>query len=261
MRKTIIAGNWKLYKTIPEAIELANGLKREFYSLERDQIEVVLCPVFTALSEVSEVIANSNMDMGGQDVYWQEEGAFTGEVSSKMLKDAGCKFVIIGHSERRQYFGETNETVNKKVAAALKGGLIPIMCVGETLAEREKGLTFKVLEDHVSGGLKGFSKEDALKVIIAYEPVWAIGTGKTATPAQAQEAHKFIRDLLKKLYDQDTAEAIRIQYGGSVKPENIVELMKQPDLDGALVGGASLKVDSFAQIVKLANTVNKDNIQ
>ncbi len=257
MRKTIIAGNWKLYKTISEAIELSNGLKRELFDLDFDSIEVVLCPVYTALSEVSQILSESGMQLGAQDAYWVDEGAFTGEVSCKMLKDAGCSFVIIGHSERRQYFAETNQTVNNKVKAALGHGLTPIMCVGETLAEREKNLTFKVIEDHVRGGLKDIDAGQAHEIVIAYEPVWAIGTGKTATPAQAQEAHKYIRGLLEQLYDRETADEIRIQYGGSVKPENISELMRQPDIDGALVGGASLKVDSFSVIVRNSAGVKK----
>ena len=255
MRKTIIAGNWKLYKTIKEAIELANGLKRELFKLEG--IDVVICPVYTSLSEVSEVVFESNIMLGAQDLYWLDEGAFTGEVSGKMLKDAGCSFVIIGHSERRQFFGETNESVNKKIRAALANALTPIVCCGETLKEREAGKTFDVLTDHIQNGLKGLSRFEALKLVIAYEPVWAIGTGKTATSAQAQEAHQYIRGLLAKLYGQEPASEIRIQYGGSVKPENIVELIKQPDVDGALVGGASLKVESFADIVKKAAEVLK----
>jgi len=246
-----------MYKTIVEAIELANGLKREFYKLDNQSIEVVLCPPFTALSEVNEVIADSDIQLGAQDCFWQEEGAFTGEVSCKMLKDAGANFVIIGHSERRQFFGESNESVNKKIKAALKSELTPIMCVGETLNEREAGKTFKVLDDHLLGGLKDIDAQEALKIVIAYEPVWAIGTGKTATPAQAQEAQKYIRDLLVKLYNKDIANEIRIQYGGSVKPDNIAELMNEPDVDGALVGGASLQVESFSQIVKKASEVIK----
>jgi len=246
-----------MYKTITEAIELANGLKREFFKLDSDSIDVVVCPPFTALNEVSEVIADSIIQLGGQDVHWEDEGAFTGEVSCKMLADAGCKFVLIGHSERRQYFGETNETVNKKTKRALSQGLTPIVCVGETLSEREKGLTFKILDDHIKNGLKDINEQDILKTVIAYEPVWAIGTGKTATPQQAQEAQKYIRDLLKKEYNEDAADNIRIQYGGSVKPENIIELMKQPDVDGALVGGASLQIGSFAEIVKKASEVVK----
>jgi triosephosphate isomerase len=257
MRKTIIAGNWKMYKTIVEAIELANGLKREFFKLDLEAVDVVLCPAFTALSEVAEVLAETGIGLGGQDLYWQEEGAFTGEVSSLMLKDAGCQYVIIGHSERRQFFGETNETVNKKIKAAIKAGLTPIVCVGENLQEREANKTFKVIEDHINNGLIDISVSDILKLVIAYEPVWAIGTGKTATGEQAQDVHKFIRDLLKKNYGQEASDSVRIQYGGSVKPDNITELMNKPDVDGALVGGASLKADSFSAIVTKASEVVK----
>jgi len=257
MRKTIIAGNWKMYKTVVEAIDLANGLKRELFKLEGQDIDIVICPAFTALSEVLEVIVDSNIQLGAQDVYWQDEGAFTGEVSPVMLKDIGCKFVIIGHSERRQYFGETNESVNNKIKAALRHNLTPIVCVGETLSQRESGSTFKVLDDHIENGLKDITDTDILKIVIAYEPVWAIGTGKNATPQQAQEAQKYIRDLLRKMYNNDIAYTVRIQYGGSVKPENITELMSQPDVDGALVGGASLKIETFAEIVKKAAEVKK----
>ncbi len=257
MRKTIIAGNWKMYKTVVEAIDLANGLKRELFKLDNQDIDIVICPAFTALSEVLEVIVDSNIQLGAQDVYWQDEGAFTGEVSPVMLKDIGCKFVIIGHSERRQYFGETNESVNSKIKAALKHNLTPIVCVGETLQERESGQTLKVLDDHIENGLKNITDTDILKIVIAYEPVWAIGTGKTATSQQAQEAQKYIRDLLRKMYNNDVADTVRIQYGGSVKPDNITELMREPDVDGALVGGASLKVETFAEIVKKASEVKK----
>jgi triosephosphate isomerase len=257
MRKFIIAGNWKMYKSIVEAIELANGIKRELFELSSNDIDIVLCPAFTALSEVAEVVANSNMALGAQDMYSQEEGAFTGEVSPLMLKDVGCKFVIIGHSERRQFFGETNESVNNKIKAALKYGLIPIVCVGESLQERETGQTFKVLDDHIQNGLKGIGETEIPGLVIAYEPVWAIGTGKTATPAQAQEAQKYIRDLLVRMYNKEAAVEVRIQYGGSVKPENATELLQLPDVDGALVGGASLKVESFSEIVKKANQMVK----
>lgn len=257
MRKTIIAGNWKMYKTIVEAIDLSTILKRDLFEIDFQAIDVVLCPAFTALSEVSEVISESEIKLGAQDVYWQEEGAFTGEVSCKMLKDAGCNFVIIGHSERRQFFGETNETVNKKLNAVLGHGLLPIVCVGENLQEREKGVTFKVLDDHLENGLKGISQDDLLKTTIAYEPVWAIGTGKTATPQQAQEAHNYIRKTLARLYSKEVAAEARIQYGGSVKPDNIGDLMRQPDVDGALVGGASLSAESFTAIVKKAEEVKK----
>jgi len=257
MRKPIIAGNWKMYKTINEAIDLANGLKREFFKLDFASVDVVLCPVFTALSEVAEVLNETDIGLGAQDVYWLEEGAFTGEISPVMLKDAGCQYVIIGHSERRQFFGETNETVNKKIKACLKHGLTPIICVGENLQERESANTFKVIQNHIQGSLADISAQDIAKTVVAYEPVWAIGTGKTATPDQAQEVHKYIRELLNKMYGEETSRSIRIQYGGSVKPENIVELIGKPDVDGALVGGASLKVDSFSAIVIKASEVVK----
>ncbi|MDD3345641.1 MAG: triose-phosphate isomerase [Candidatus Omnitrophica bacterium] len=255
MRKTIIAGNWKMYKTIKEGQVLVAALKRELYKIENT--DIVVCPPFTALAYLADDLKESNISVGAQDIYWQEEGAFTGEVSPAMLKDAGCQYVIIGHSERRQYFGETNETVNKKIKATLKAGLFPIMCVGENLQEREAGKAFEVIEDHVANGLSEISAEEVLKMVVAYEPVWAIGTGKTATPEQAQEVHAFIRGLLKKKYGQEVAGNIRIQYGGSVKPENITELMNKSDVDGALVGGASLKADSFSAIVSRASEVTK----
>lgn len=248
MRKPIIAGNWKMYNNIKEAVELVNGLKRELYSVET--VDIVVCPVFTSLSDVHELLLDSNIALGAQDLYWEKQGAFTGEVSADMLKDAGCGYVIIGHSERRQFFHETNETVNKKVKAALSAGLKPIVCVGESLDQRENGKTFDVVKNHVQGSLADLNKQDMQSVVVAYEPVWAIGTGKTATPEQAQEVHSYIRGLLKEAFGGETAAATRIQYGGSVKPDNIDELMKKEDLDGALVGGASLKVDSFSAIVK-----------
>lgn len=246
-----------MYKTITEAIELANGLKRELFNLDNQNIDIVICPPFAALSEVFDVISDSNIQLGAQDTCWCDEGAFTGEVSPLMLKDIGCNFVIIGHSERRIYFGETNETVNKKIKAVLKYELSPIVCVGETLNEREEDKTFDVLDDHIQNGLKDITEKDILKIVIAYEPVWAIGTGRTAQPEQAQEAQKYIRNLLIKMYNKDIADLIRIQYGGSVKPENIEELMSQPDVDGALVGGASLEIGTFSEIVKKANKVKK----
>jgi len=255
MRKTIIAGNWKMYKTLKDGQELAVALRRDLYNV--DNVDIVICPPYTLLVTLADALETSNVAVGAQDIYWQEEGAFTGEVSPVMLKDAGCQYVIIGHSERRQFFGETNETVNKKIKAALKHALTPIVCVGENLKERESNNTFKVIEDHIRGAFIDISEEDLLKTVIAYEPVWAIGTGKTATGEQAQEIHKFIRDLLKKMYNEDTANQIRIQYGGSVKPENIAELMAKPDVDGALVGGASLKAESFSAIVTKASEVIK----
>ena len=248
MRTPIIAGNWKLNKTISEAVALTTALKASVADV--NGVEIIVAPPFTALAAVSEVITGSNIRLSAQDVYSEDSGAFTGEVSAPMLKDVGCDYVIIGHSERRQHFGETNARVNQKVQAALAHGLKPIICVGEQLEEREAGQTEGVIEDHVTGGIAGLPAAELLSCVIAYEPVWAIGTGKTATPAQAQEVHSFIRGLLTKSYSVDVASQICIQYGGSVKPENATELMSQPDVDGALVGGASLEAESFAQIVK-----------
>jgi triosephosphate isomerase len=248
-RKPIIAGNWKMNCVTQEAVQLVTGLKRELF--EEEKVEVVVCPPFTALGTIGEMIEGSLISLGAQNVFWEKKGAYTGEVSGDMLKDIGCKYVIIGHSERRQYFGETNETVNKRVKAALSIGLCPIMCVGETKAEREKGITKDVVENHIYGGLKDIDADSILNCVIAYEPVWAIGTGLTATPEQAEEVHDFIRNaLLSKMYGHETAGKIRIQYGGSVTPDNIKALMAQKDIDGALVGGASLKVESFVKIVK-----------
>lgn len=250
MRKPVIAGNWKLFKTSAEAVELVSGLLPLVAAA--DNVEIVVAPVFTVLERVSRVISGSTVKLSAQDCYWESEGAFTGEVSPKMLLDAGCSHVIIGHSERRQYFGESDESVNKKAKAAIAAGLTAIVCVGETLAEREADATFAVVERQISGSLAGFSAETLCKVVIAYEPVWAIGTGKTASDAQAQEVHAFIRGLIAKIFGRTDAEAIRILYGGSVKPDNVKGLMEQVDIDGALVGGASLKADSFAAIVNFA---------
>lgn len=255
MRKIIIAGNWKLNKTSLEAIDFVTMLKRQLDDVTA--VDIVVCPVFTALTDCSEVLEGSNIGLGAQDVYWEDAGAFTGEVSAPMLKDVGAQYVIIGHSERRQFFGETNASVQKKVKAALKHGLIPIVCIGETLQEREANRTFDVIKTQCEESLAGFSAEEIQKMILAYEPVWAIGTGKTATSQQAQEVHQFIRQLLIKMHGKDTAATVRIQYGGSVKPENIKELTLQEDIDGALVGGASLKEDSFVKIVKNCCDVRK----
>lgn len=248
MRKPIIAGNWKLNKTPHEAILLVSELKREIVDVEG--VDIVLCPPFTALADVADALTDTNIALGAQNVFWEDAGAFTGEVSVPMLKELGVAYVIIGHSERRQYFHETNETVNKRLRAILKHGLTPIVCVGENLAQRESNKTFDVVRDHCEGSLSGLSAEEVGKVVLAYEPVWAIGTGKTATPEQAQEVHVFIRQLLGKMFNEETAGSVRIQYGGSVTPDNIVSLMAQADIDGALVGGASLKAPSFAAIVK-----------
>ncbi len=252
MRKPIIAANWKMHKTIAEAIDFITRLKREVF--EMDDVDIVVCPSFTALAEVSELLGESNVQLGGQDIYWEEKGAFTGQVSPGQLKDAGCSHVIIGHSERRQFFGETNATVCKKIKAALTVGLTPIFCVGEMLAEREANTTEAVVGKQFAEGLEGISRPDFEKIVIAYEPVWAIGTGRNATPQQAQDVHHFIRKLAQEKYGQDAAAGLRIQYGGSVKPANIAELMAQEDLDGALVGGSSLEVDSFVQLLKYPKT-------
>ncbi len=251
MRRRLIAGNWKMNKTTSDAIELANGLKRELYKI--DDVTIVACPPFTALDEVAEVVHESNIGLGAQNMHWEDAGAFTGEVSPLMLKDLGCAYVILGHSERRQYFHETNETINKKTKTALRHSLTPIVCVGETLQEREAGKAFDVIKDHVVHSLADLAAEDMDRVIIAYEPVWAIGTGKTATPEQAQEVHAYIRALLSKSFGSDVAERVIILYGGSVKPGNTAELVNQKDIDGALVGGASLEVASFTGIVKASS--------
>ena len=244
MRTPIIAGNWKMFKTVSEAKDFAAQLKPLVAGVHDRTI--LICPTFTNLQDVCDIVCDSNVKVGAQNLYWEDEGAFTGEISAPMIKSVGCTYVIIGHSERRQYFGETDETVNKKVFAALKHNLIPIVCVGETLAQREQNETFKVIEKQIREGLRGLEAGSWKQIVVAYEPVWAIGTGKTATPEQAQEVHAFIRGLLPK----EVAQEIRILYGGSVKPENIKELMAKPDIDGGLVGGASLKVDSFVKLVK-----------
>lgn len=246
MRIPVIAGNWKLFKTIGESVALVNELKP--LVANNQGVEIIVAPVFTALSSVSDAIEGSNIRLAAQDCYWEEEGAFTGEVAPKLLKDAGCSHVIIGHSERRQYFGETDLTVNKKTKAAIAAGLNAIVCVGESLAERESGQTFSVIETQIQGGLAGLTTDAFTHVVIAYEPVWAIGTGKTASDAQAQEVHAFIRQLIARLFNQSIADAVRILYGGSVKADNVKGLMAQLDIDGALVGGASLKAESFAAI-------------
>lgn len=235
-------------KTLSEAVDLAAKLKVELQSIK--DIKIVLCPPATHLSAVHEVIKDSSIELGGQNLYWENAGAFTGEISAEMLKSVGCHYVIIGHSERRQYFQETDDTVNKKVNQALKSELKPILCVGETLEQREANITERILEKQIIGGLDGLSITQMADLVIAYEPVWAIGTGRTATTAQAQEAHHFIRDLIRRMFGKDAAEKLPIQYGGSVKPDNAKNLLSQPDVDGALVGGASLDVKSFVGIIK-----------
>ncbi len=255
MRKIIIAGNWKMFKTSFEAIELVTELKRALGDI--NEVDVVVCPPFTALAEVQDVLLETQIGLGAQNIYWEDSGAFTGEVSAPMIKAIGAQYVIIGHSERRQFFGETDATVNKKIKAALKHQITPIVCIGEVLAERESGKTFDVIKTQLDGSLINLTASEIETMVLAYEPVWAIGTGKTATPAQAQEVHKFIREWLTKKFDAAIANKVRIQYGGSVKPENTAELMGQPDIDGALVGGASLKSDSFTAIVKNSEGIRK----
>ena len=253
MRKPIIAGNWKLNKTPHESILLVDELKRALVDVAG--VDVVVCPPFVDLTDVSDSLVDHDIALGAQNVFWEDAGAFTGEISAPMLKALNVAYVIIGHSERRQYFHETNETVNKRLRAALKHGLTPIVCVGENLAQRESNKTFDVIKDHCEGSLSGLSAEEMKGMVLAYEPVWAIGTGKTATPEQAQEVHVFIRQLLEKMFDPGLAGSMRIQYGGSVTPDNIALLMAQEDIDGALVGGASLKAVSFAAIVKGAQKI------
>ena len=246
MRKPMIAGNWKLHKTISEATSLVSELIPAVAS--NQNVEIVVAPVYTALSKVAETLADSNIKLAAQNCYPEPQGAFTGEVSPLLLKDAGCEYVIIGHSERRQLFAETDESVNSKALALAESGLGTIFCIGETLEERESGKMFDVLRQQVTAGLKDLTTRQMQTVVVAYEPVWAIGTGKVATDEQAQEVHAFIRGLLAELYDPQTAAATRILYGGSVKPGNVDGLMTQPDVDGALVGGASLNADDFARI-------------
>jgi triosephosphate isomerase (TIM) len=244
----IIAGNWKMNKTVSEAVELIRHLRTLLSGVEG--VEVAVAPPFTALHAVCKEVEGSSIRPAAQNLFWEEKGAFTGEVSPVMLKDLGCRYVIIGHSERRQSFGETDETVNKRMKAALNHGLNPIFCVGETLREREEDKAFLIIGSQLEGGLKGIAEKEMERVVVAYEPVWAIGTGKTAAPEQAEEVHLFIRQKLEKLYSREISGEIRIQYGGSVTPENVKGLMSQKNIDGALVGGASLNADIFSKIVR-----------
>jgi triosephosphate isomerase len=247
-RLPFIAGNWKMNKTVGEALDLVRQLKASISDVKG--IEVAIAPPFTALYAVYKELEGSSIRLAAQNLFYEEKGAYTGEVSPLMLKEVGCQYVIIGHSERRQFFGETDETVNRKIRAALSQDLKVIFCIGETLKEREGGKTFSVVESQVEGGLKGLGEKEIKCIVVAYEPVWAIGTGKTATPEQAEAMHRFIRGRLERLDLRDAAGEIRIQYGGSVSPENIKGLMAQEDIDGALVGGASLKAESFSKIVR-----------
>jgi triosephosphate isomerase len=246
-RVPLIAGNWKMFKTSSEAVDTAKELVRLVADIT--DVDIMIAPAFTALDPVSNILQGSRVALGAQNLHWESEGAYTGEVSAAMLKSAGCSHVIIGHSERRQFFGETDVTVNKRLRAAIGAKLISVVCVGETADEREAAQTFSVLDKQIRMGLKGILAEDMHTLIIAYEPVWAIGTGKTATSDQAQEAHGHIRSLIDQIGGRDLSQSIRILYGGSVKPDNIASLMQMPDIDGALVGGASLKAESFSRII------------
>jgi triosephosphate isomerase len=247
MRKPLMVGNWKMNKTVSEAVNIVKALKSAVADVS--DVEILVCPAFTSLYEVNNEVKGSNINLGAQNLFWETKGAFTGEISTAMIRDAGCSYVIVGHSERRQYFGETDETVNKKTKAALAADITPIVCVGETLKEREDNITFDVIEKQVRDGLAGITLQQASLVVIAYEPVWAIGTGKTATPDQAQEVHSFIRKICAQMHEE-SAEKVRILYGGSVNSGNVSDLMKKSDIDGGLVGGASLEAESFTKLIK-----------
>lgn len=256
MRKKIIAGNWKMNKDIHETATLVNGLKEKMKDF-KGNVGVVICPPFTSLVVAKSLIQGTHIQLGAQNVSQNDDGAFTGEVSAKMLTAIGCEYVILGHSERRQYFKETDELINAKIKKALKANLIPIICVGETLEEREAGVTEKIISTQIKGVLKELSSEEMHKVVIAYEPVWAIGTGKTATPDQANQVHKFIRKLVAQLYNNTVADGLIIQYGGSMNAENAASLLSQTDIDGGLIGGASLKGDAFMAIIDAGASIDR----
>ncbi len=249
MRQKIIAGNWKMYKINSEALELVRQLSKRLEKNPVSKSKVVVCTPATALSAVSEALKGSPIEVGAQNIFWEKEGAYTGEISAGMVKSTGAEWTIIGHSERRRYFKEDENTINKKIKVALDNKLKVIFCVGETLEEREQNLTRDIVSNQVEWGLKGYSEKQLQNVVIAYEPVWAIGTGKTATPEQAEEVHAFIRDILEALFNDKVGKNMSILYGGSVKPDNAEELLSQEDIDGALVGGASLKADDFYKII------------
>lgn len=252
MRRKVIAGNWKMFNNISETVNLISDVKK---GLDRRNVscEVIICPPFTSLDTAKTLLKDSMLKLGAQNMYFEENGAFTGEISASMLKSVGCEFVILGHSERRTIFGENDELINKKLLKAIQSGLKPIFCIGETLEQRENGTTNQVVKNQIEKGLKGISESDLNNIIIAYEPVWAIGTGKTATPEQANEVHLFIRNLIENLYSKAAANKLIIQYGGSVKPENAKELLSKTNIDGALVGGACLKGESFLAIIDAGN--------
>jgi triosephosphate isomerase (TIM) len=251
-RKPLVAGNWKLYKNLRESAELASAVAEVHSKGDTSAREVAIAPVFTALSKVAEVLAGSPVGLAAQDVFWETQGAYTGEVGPAQLADVGCRYVIVGHSERRQFFGETDEAVGKKAKAVLAQRMAPIICVGETLQEREAGQAEAVVVRQLKAALAGIGAQEAARVVIAYEPVWAIGTGKTAEPRDAQEMHASVRSTLASLWTGALAEQVRILYGGSVKPDNAATLMSQPDIDGALVGGASLTIEAFSAIIAAA---------
>lgn len=250
MKKPFIAGNWKMFNTLRESVNLVKSIKAGVHNVT--DCQVVVCPPFTALAKVSKQISEGPMELGAQNMHPETEGAYTGEISPAMLKDVGCRYVILGHSERRQYFGETDVFINEKLKTALKYSIIPIVCVGETLEQREARQQFEVVKTQIDQSLKDLTKSECLKIVVAYEPVWAIGTGKTATPEIAEQMQSYIRRLLKEKFGEATAKKVPILYGGSVKPDNIAQLIEKPNVDGALVGGASLKAESFIQIVKNA---------
>lgn len=251
MRKNIVAGNWKMHMNLSETIQLISEIKKKVEDLDTN-CGVIICPPFTSLDAAAAMIKDSRIKLGAQNMHYENKGAFTGEVSADMLMSVGCEFVILGHSERRTIFKESDELINKKIHAAISAGLTPIFCIGETLDERKKGITFDVVKRQMNIGLENVSSENAERMIIAYEPVWAIGTGKTASPQQAEEVHAYLRNLLTEIYDSNTANEITIQYGGSVKPDNANELFSQQNIDGGLIGGACLKADSFVDIISAA---------
>ena len=250
MRKKIVAGNWKMNLDLSEGLGFAKTIDHHFREKQTGKTGIILCTPFIHLAGVAEILKGGPVELGAQNCASEPSGAFTGEVSAAMIKSTGAQYVIIGHSERRQYFHETDETVNRKMISAFRHNLTPIVCVGETLDERERNVTFKIIEKQMKAGVKDLTEQEAKSLVIAYEPVWAIGTGKTATPAQAQEVHAYIRKLYSEMYGKKAGDEVGILYGGSVKPENCKELMTQPDIDGGLVGGASLDADSFTRIVK-----------
>ncbi|WP_130807518.1 triose-phosphate isomerase [Senegalia massiliensis] len=247
MRKPIIAGNWKMNKTISEGVDFVKQIK---HLGDNTDVEVVVCVPFVSLESIKKELKGSNVKLGSQNIHWEENGAYTGEISPLMLKEIGIDYAIIGHSERRQYFGDTDETVNKKVKTSLAHDIKPIVCVGETLEERENNTAEEKVKVQITKALDGISEKEMSDIVLAYEPIWAIGTGKTASSEDANEMIAFIRDIIKEKYDEEISETVRIQYGGSVKPQNVTEIMNQPDIDGALVGGASLKKDDFTELVR-----------